>query len=120
MSMAQKIRDYQQANPTATAKQVAMALNTKPVTVHQTRWLDKQKQKKAAVKQKPKQIKTTAAQLPAPRKGDSVVRNELLSLSKKIGDLQQQNVQFRTVISYLEYQLGLKDSQDGAANGASV
>lgn len=112
MTNADKIREYQKANPTATPKQVAEALKLKTVTVHQLRWFDKNR---ASKKKKLVNRRRQAVAPVAPSIGQIVVRNQMISQDERIDRLLNQNAQLRAVVSYLERQLGLKDSQHGPA-----
>lgn len=112
MSMAAKIRSYQANHPTATPRMIADALKVKPTLVHQVRWTDKKNAEKKAVKSARRgpgrPPKTDKAVEP---RGQVVVREEIIALNAKVDDLRRRNFQLKTVISYLEHQLGLNDSQ---------
>lgn len=115
-SMADRIREYDKANPGSTAVQVAAALKIKARAVHQVRWLDKKRAVKGAPLKRGRPPKNAVTVKPAtPTQGQIIVRTEVGNLHVKVDRLTQQNMQLRTVISYLEHQLGLKDSQHGAA-----
>lgn len=114
MTMANKVREYCKANPNASAKEVAKAVGTKVQYVHTIWYLDR------------KGKNSTKRKIGRPRKVEKVFEPARLlppdpfrppgpSASERIEKLERQIIQFRTVISYLEHQLGLKDSQNGAS-----
>ena len=105
---SQQIRQMKAENPNMKASEIAQKLNTKLQYVYTTLYLEKKgqepkKAKKAAVKRR-------LSVLPPPPK--ALIINPT---SDRIRKLETQIIQFRTVISYLEHQLGLKDSQHGAS-----
>jgi len=115
-SMADRIREYEKSNPGSTAVQVAAALKIQARAVHQVRWLDKKRVSGETPMKRGRPRKNAVTAKPmAPTQGQIIVRTEVGSLHIKVDRLTQQNAQLRTVISYLEHQLGLKDSQHGAA-----
>lgn len=112
-TVADKVRKYSADNPAATAAEIAKALGTKVQYVHTVWYLDR---KKKNVKRK----------IGRPRKVEKVFEPARLlpldplspigpTASERIKKLEREVIQFRTVISYLEHQLGLKDSQNGAS-----
>lgn len=105
MSKAAQIRAYQKANPTATAKEVALALNVKPVTVHQVRWAEK---KKGVVKRGPGRPPRNAVTV-SPSQGQIVLRGEMSTLHERMEALKEQNLRMRGVIAYLESKLGINN-----------
>lgn len=104
MSKAAQIRAYQKANPKATAKEVATALNVKVVTVHQVRWADR---KKGEVKRGPGRPRTVVAV--SPNQGQIVLRGEMSTLHERMEALKEQNLRMRGVIAYLESKLGINN-----------
>ena len=120
VTMAARVREYTKANPQAPAKEIAQALSTKTQYVHSVWYLDR-KIKKDATKSKmgrkavqsPKNnaLKRRLGMLP-PVPG--LIENSSESWHR-VRKLETQIMQFRTVISYLEHQLGLKDSQHGTS-----
>jgi len=103
---SQQIRQMKAENPNMKASEIAQKLNTKLQYVYTTLYLEKKgqtpkKAKKAAVKRRLSVLPPKA-----------LIINPT---SDRIRKLETQIIQFRTVISYLEHQLGLKDSQHGAS-----
>lgn len=120
---AAKIREILAKTPTLTAKQVAEMVGCKPQAVHAVKYLDKRKARKSGTPVKKRgrpakkviRISKTEANL-AKRLKIPVVAyaKELAGIDTRsdiIADLRHQIVGFRAVISYLENQLGLKNSQ---------
>jgi hypothetical protein len=110
MTMANKVREYTKANPQALAKDIAKTLGTKIQYVHSVWYLDRKKKgvspKKVGRPPKAAPVKAHGILPPNPMFPDTTY--------DRIRKLEMKIVQYRTVISYLEHQLGLKDSQDGA------
>lgn len=103
---SQQIRQMKAENPNMKASEIAQKLNTKLQYVYTTLYLEKKGQK-------PKKAKKAAV-----KRRLSVLPPKALIInptSDRIRKLETQIIQFRTVISYLEHQLGLKDSQHGAS-----
>ena len=95
MTIKSRVEEFKAANPSATAKEVAKALGTSSVYVHQIL--------------KPKKVKKPTEVI---RKeiieGQQVLRKEILSLNKqieKIAQLENDIVGYRAVISYLQGRL---------------
>ena len=120
--LATKIREYKAANPDATNKDIAIALNTSPSYVHQT----------LTNYQKPKKDNLKPV---VPSEGQKVLRNEIQrlnsaierweSLSKfqdaKIGVLTQQNKALKEHHAGLEYVISYLESRlEGKDDGATV
>lgn len=120
---ASKIRAILAKNPNLTAKQVAEMVGCKAQAVHSIKYLDNRKARKSGTPVKKRgrpakkviRISKTEANL-AKRLKIPVVAyaKELAGIDTRsdiIADLRHQIVGFRAVISYLENQLGLKNSQ---------
>ena len=105
---SQQIRQMKAENPNMKASEIAQKLNTKLQYVYTTLYLEKKAQKPK--KAKKAAVKRRLSVLPPPPK--ALIINPT---SDRIRKLETQIIQFRTVISYLEHQLGLKDSQHGAS-----
>ena len=117
MSIAKKVREYKEANPNATVKEIAKACGTSSPYVYQILKPKAKKLPKAyPLKKKEKD----------PADGKKIVRNEILRLndrlsdvlftnetqaelldmySEKIEQLEMDVVGYRAVISYLQGQL---------------
>lgn len=120
MMTAEKIREYQKANPSATARQVAEALKISPKYVHQIRWLDRgAKNRKTAKRPEAKVKQAKQAPIAEIRVGD----RELLDVYKKANeDLRSKNWHLRVVISYYEQRMMdfISPSSKNFQHGASV
>lgn len=113
-----KIRAILKSNPTITAKQVAEMIGCKPQAVHSVRYLDQRKLRKAGTPtKKVRKIRITKTQANLAKRLKvplTAYAKELAGFDTRsdiIADLRHQIVGFRAVISYLENQLGLKNSQ---------
>lgn len=111
ISDTEKARQLRRQNPNMSAKEIAAQIGRKVTYVY-------------AALRFAKDI--PHAKRGRPRKAKKVVeRSRILppdplrpigpTASERIKKLETQIIQFRTVISYLEHQLGLKDSQNGAS-----
>ena len=111
MTKAHQIREYIRLNPNASAVDVAKALGVKRQYVNSIAFLDKKKKTTPPAKRgRPrKEVVTQESPVVTPVAAPSLYQID------RIRKLEQQIVGYRTVISYLEHQLGLKDSQYGAA-----
>ena len=106
MTKAKQIRDFKQANPTASVDGIAVACGVNKTYVYQVL----HNAKKKAVK---------AVKLVAPTQGQDTLRKEIkrlnedldgwrelyLSAHESLGQLEQDVVGYRAVISYLQGQL---------------
>ena len=111
-TMSVRIRKMRSENPQMTAKQIADALGTKISYVHTLAYLDK----KAGKDVKPlKILRPRKKPVPNPVSRLSPLFAIQPSQSDRLQKLETQIIQYRTAISYLEHQLGLKDSQHGAS-----
>ena len=110
MTIAKKVRDYKEANPKATCKEIAKACNVSYSYVYQI--INPKKKAKKLPKAFPIKKKE-------PTEGQKTVRSELTRLHKDIDDwrslylssfdeieqLKQDVIGYRAVISYLQGQL---------------
>ena len=116
---AAKIRDLMKKSPEMTAKQIATAVGCKPQQVYTVKYLMNRNKRKsgAAVKSKRKVIRISKTQADLAKRLNVPIVAYAKQLAKGdssadiIADLRHQIVGFRAVISYLENQLGLKNSQ---------
>lgn len=118
-----KIRALIKEQPHMTAKQIAEVVGCRPQAVHSVKYLDKRKVRKSGTPVKKRgrpakkviRISKTEANLAKRLKVPVVAyAKELAGIDTRsdiIADLRHQIVGFRAVISYLENQLGLKNSQ---------
>ena len=116
---AAKIRDLIKKSPEMTAKQIATAVGCKPQQVYTVKYLMNRNKRKSgvAVKSKRKVIRISKTQADLVKRLNVPIVAYAKQLAKGdssadiIADLRHQIVGFRAVISYLENQLGLKNSQ---------
>ena len=116
---AAKIRDLMKKSPEMTAKQIATAVGCKPQQVYTVKYLMNRNKRKSgvAVKSKRKVIRISKTQADLAKRLNVPIVAYAKQLAKGdssadiIADLRHQIVGFRAVISYLENQLGLKNSQ---------
>ena len=116
---AAKIRDLMKKSPEMTAKQIATAVGCKPQQVYTVKYLMNRNKRKSgvAVKSKRKVIRISNTQADLAKRLNVPIVAYAKQLAKGdssadiIADLRHQIVGFRAVISYLENQLGLKNSQ---------
>jgi len=110
-----KIRALIKEQPHMTAKQIAEVVGCRPQAVHSVKYLDQRKLRKAGKPTKKIRITKTQANLAKRLKVPlDAYAKELAGFDTRsdvIADLRHQIVGFRAVISYLENQLGLKNSQ---------
>lgn len=115
MTMANKVREYCKANPNASAKEVAKAVGTTVQYFYTVQYLDRKGKKSTAKRKIGRSRKVEKVFEPARLLPIDPLRPLGPSALERIQKLERQVIQFRTVISYLEHQLGLKDSQNGAS-----
>lgn len=113
MSKSNQIRDLLKANPEMPVAAVAATVGCNSALVYQV---------KAAIKKEAGAAETTAVKRGRPAKtkdatpteGQIVLREVIKRDDHTVQALKEEIKGYRTVISYLEHQLGLKDSQRGA------
>ena len=114
-----KIRELIQRSPEMTAQQIAKAVGCRPQQVYTVKYLMKRKDRKSgiATKSTRKVIRITKSEADLAKRLNVPVTEYAKNLAGYdanfdiIADLRHQIVGFRAVISYLENQLGLKNSQ---------
>lgn len=107
MSKSQQIRDLLKANPTMSTKDIQAQVLCNPALIYQIKMqLAKGASGKPAVKR--------GRPAKQPTEGQIVLREVIKRDDHTVQALKEEIKGYRTVISYLEHQLGLKDSQRGA------
>jgi predicted transcriptional regulator len=113
-----KIRALIKEQPHMTAKQIAEVVGCRPQAVHSVKYLDKRNLRKSGTPtKKVRKIRITKTQANLAKRLKvplTAYAKELAGFDTRsdiIADLRHQIVGFRAVISYLENQLGLKNSQ---------
>lgn len=110
MSKSNQIRDLLKANPEMPVAAIAATVGCNSALVYQV---------KAAMKKEAGTAETPAVKRGRPAKqpteGQIVLREVLKRDDHTVRALQEEIKGYRTVISYLEHQLGLKDSQRGTS-----
>ena len=109
MSKHSKIINYKKEHPEATAIMVAEALGVAKSYVY-TAYKNDRNKKLRVPKFKPPEM------LPMPEvySGNTQHLNMIANLEKEVKKLEHEAIGYRSVISYLEFQLGLKSTQNGA------
>jgi len=123
------VRDYMEANPTATANEVSVACSTSAQYVHQIKHSMKKKaEKPTRVYRKTTIVKTvepTIVKVKRPAKEDPLLSNvdisnlieQMVDMENKIESLEDNAIGYKAVIDFLEFQLGLRR---GNNHGATV
>lgn len=117
LSDTEKARQLKRQNPSMTAKEIAARIGRKATYVYAA--LRFAKDIPHPKRGRPRKAKKVVKPVTSPAKvADGILPpNPLLRNPSydRIRKLEAQIVQYRTVISYLEHQLGLKDSQNGSS-----
>ena len=98
--MAKRIRDYKEANPNASVKEVASAVGTSLPYVYQVLLPTQKKEKKDKVAAP----KTTPANTVSIKEHEAVVRR-LAEQTAEVMDLEEEIVGLRAIVKYLEDKL---------------
>lgn len=106
MTKSQQIREMLTANPDTPTKEILEKVKCNPALIYHVK-VAMNKAKKPAVKRGRPSKKLSEGQI--------VLREVLKRDDHTVQSLREEIKGYRTVISYLEHQLGLKDSQRGAA-----
>jgi hypothetical protein len=110
MSKHQKIIDYKKEHPEATAIMVAEALGVAKSYVYTAYKNDRNKKLRVPKYQPPKM-----SPIPEVYLGNTQHLNMITNLGKEVKKLEHEAIGYRSVISYLEFQLGLKRTQNGSS-----
>lgn len=109
MTQHKQIISFYKQHPGMTALEVSKKLNVSKQAVYSATYLERKKAKAAAQKPaaKPASIKPAISAVIAPLKSEIE--------AARVTQLERDLRHCRTIISYLERQLGLKDSHHGAS-----
>jgi hypothetical protein len=112
MSKHQKIIDYKKEHPKATAIMVAEALGVAKSYVYTAYKNDRSKKLRVPKFQLPEMLP-----MPDVSIHSMLMRNQdnITNLEKEVKKLEHEAIGYRSVISYLEFQLGLKSTQNGTS-----
>lgn len=109
MKKSEQIREILKANPQAKAVEIAKQVGCNSALVYQIK--SKLNSGTTVKRGRPRKV----AEPKAPTEGQLILRRVVSDDSIVINKLREEIKGYRTVISYLEHQLGLKDSQNAAA-----
>ena len=104
MSKSQQIREMLTANPDIPVKEIVEKVKCNPALIYQVKGAMNTEKKYAVKRDRPAK---------QPTEGQIVLRNVIKQDDNTVKTLKQEIIGYRAVISYLEWQLGLKDSQSG-------
>jgi hypothetical protein len=106
MSKHQRIIDYKKANPKAKAQEVAEAVGVAKSYLYTAFKNDRNKNVKTPKFKPP-------VMLPMP--DVFLSHDHLKNLQREVKKLEHEAIGYRSVISYLEFQLGLKSTHNGTS-----